>query len=297
MTQSNLNSLKQQPLLSNLVKQYFALAALSSTVLLTACGGGGEESSAQADAPSVVANAKAEAAGWNKVAGENQQFNVTGTQNVRYGIGNQWIYKQLSGTVQCTNNFFGSDPAFGIVKQCDVSSDAAAPAPSGAPNPPAPAPAPAAPAPSTSAAGTCGISNFSQQTLALVNQFRSQPRNCGSEGNFPAAPPLAWNEALKNASVAHSADMAQNNYFSHDSRDGRKFTDRITAAGYTWIGGGENIAAGQQTLDSVMEAWKNSPGHCSNLMSASHKDIGLACVEHPNGLYGKYWTMELATPR
>jgi uncharacterized protein YkwD len=54
---------------------------------------------------------------------------------------------------------------------------------------------------------------------------------------------LAINSSLSTAAYLHSKDMAENNYFSHTSLDGRTFDQRIVAAGYTnWTALGENIA-------------------------------------------------------
>src|SRR5438132_204109 len=57
---------------------------------------------------------------WTFVANENQSFTVSGTQLVRYGANSSWVQKNVSGTVPCTNAYFGSDPAPGIVKACYV---------------------------------------------------------------------------------------------------------------------------------------------------------------------------------
>jgi hypothetical protein len=87
---------------------------------------------------------------WNRIATENQPFTVSGTQTVRYGSGSTWIQKSATGSGQCSNTFFGSDPLFGVVKECQVQSGTAAPPP--------PAPAPAPPPPSgTSAARIANI--------------------------------------------------------------------------------------------------------------------------------------------
>ncbi|MFL6662638.1 MAG: S8 family peptidase [Rhizobacter sp.] len=67
---------------------------------------------------------------WTWIAGEHQAFSVSGTQTVRYGAGSSWITRSVSGSGVCSNEFFGSDPAFGLGKECDVSSTAAAPPPS-----------------------------------------------------------------------------------------------------------------------------------------------------------------------
>jgi hypothetical protein len=60
------------------------------------------------------------AASWTRIAVESQSFSVSGTQTVRYGTGSSWITKSVTGTGQCTNDWFGYDPAVGIVKECDV---------------------------------------------------------------------------------------------------------------------------------------------------------------------------------
>jgi hypothetical protein len=57
---------------------------------------------------------------WTKVANEGQTFSLSTTKTVRYGAQTSWIQKTLSGTVQCTNSFFGADPIYGVTKECDV---------------------------------------------------------------------------------------------------------------------------------------------------------------------------------
>ena len=57
---------------------------------------------------------------WTKIANEGETFTLSTTKTVRYGSGTNWVQKTLSGTVSCTNGFFGSDPAYGVVKECDV---------------------------------------------------------------------------------------------------------------------------------------------------------------------------------
>lgn len=148
-------------------------------------------------------------------------------------------------------------------------------------------------------AGTCDLPDFKQDLLTRINALRAAGASCGSSGNFPAAAPMAWNDRLTQASDAHALDMATKNYFSHDSQDGRAFSDRITAAGYTWSAAGENIAAGQPTVESVMSAWRSSPGHCANLMSANYVDVGVACrpAASSTNVYRTYWVMDLGKPR
>jgi uncharacterized protein YkwD len=85
--------------------------------------------------------------------------------------------------------------------------------------------------------------------------------------------------------------MATNNYFSHTSRDGRTFGQRIENAGF---GGGyprgENIAAGSSTAQGVMNQWMSSDGHCRNIMTAGFRAIGVGYAERAGSTYRHYWT-------
>ncbi len=79
---------------------------------------------------------------------------------------------------------------------------------------------------------------------------------------------------LTAAAQDHSADMASQGYFSHDSQDGRGFADRITAAGHP-SPGGENIAQGQWSAAEVVQARLDSPGHRRNIEGCSFATIGV----------------------
>lgn len=143
----------------------------------------------------------------------------------------------------------------------------------------------------------CGTADFQAEVLRMVNERRAAGASCGAQGSFPAAPALTWNDALANAAYLHSKDMADLNYFSHDSKDGRTFSQRMTAQGYSWSRAGENIAAGQGTLAIAMDGWMKSDGHCANIMNAGFRQIGLGCARNADSTYKIYWTMDLAAPR
>lgn len=128
--------------------------------------------------------------------------------------------------------------------------------------------------------------------MTLINQARASSRTCGSTA-YPAAAALAWNGQLFDAAAGHSADMANQNYFDHTSKDGRNPGQRMSAAGYSWSAYGENIAAGQTSAASVMAGWMESPGHCSNIMNKNFRDVAVACVVNSSSTYKRYWTMNL----
>lgn len=132
--------------------------------------------------------------------------------------------------------------------------------------------------------------------LQLVNARRAAGATCGSRGSFAPAAALSWNTKLTAASYGHSRDMADNNYFSHTSLDGRTLGDRVTAAGYGWSALGENIAGGQNTVQQVVDGWMASEGHCANIMNANFTEIGVACAYNASSTYKYYWTMDLGRP-
>ena len=101
------------------------------------------------------------------------------------------------------------------------------------------------------------------------------------------------NQKLSNASYGHSYDMGVNNYFAHNSLDGRTPWDRIRAAGYTYNTSlGENLAAGYQTAQAAYDAWRASPGHDANMRNGTYCAIGVSRVYVPNSTYGYYWTTD-----
>jgi hypothetical protein len=116
--------------------------ALLLPIALAACGGGGgdnnnsgsnSENAAAAETAATPGSASPlspqAAIVWNRIATENQAFNVSGTQTVRYGSGSTWIERSVTNGGQCSNEFFGNDPLFGVVKECQLGTDSAAPAP------------------------------------------------------------------------------------------------------------------------------------------------------------------------
>jgi uncharacterized protein YkwD len=86
--------------------------------------------------------------------------------------------------------------------------------------------------------------------------------------------PVRTEPRLAAASLAHSRDMVDRDYFSHTSPDGKGPGDRAGAAGYpSWSG--ENIAAGYPTPAAVVQGWMNSAGHKANILNCRSKATGV----------------------
>jgi uncharacterized protein YkwD len=92
--------------------------------------------------------------------------------------------------------------------------------------------------------------------------------------------------------------MAEQAFFDHVDREGRRVAQRADAAGYQWRAIGENLAAGHRTLDDALRGWLRSAGHCRNLLDERFTDFGLARVvsQRPNDRYRVYWTLVLGRP-
>jgi len=170
---------------------------------------------------------------------------------------------------------------------------------------------------------TTGIYNESDSQeikfLKVINYARSMPRECRntngmynepSRGFFKAAAPLEFNQDLYAAALEHSIDLAKSSTFSHygsgtasdvtGSNLGHKssFSERIKANGYVnYSTIAENIGAGQKTIEEVVHAWLESPGHCANLMNPKLKEVGVAKYVEPNSQYKVYWTSDFGARR
>ena len=68
---------------------------------------------------------------------------------------------------------------------------------------------------------------------------------------------------MDDVACEHSRGMGDHSFFSHTGSDGLAPGDRVRNAGYDGSAVGENIAAGQQSIDAVMAARLDSPGHCA----------------------------------
>lgn len=98
-------------------------------------------------------------------------------------------------------------------------------------------------------------------------------------------PELTSDSALTQAAANHCLWIVTNNSVTHEGENGSLPWDRTAAAGWTGGAVGENLAAGQTTVDQVMAGWDASPAHQANLQNASWDSIGVAIATWPAGGY------------
>ena len=126
--------------------------------------------------------------------------------------------------------------------------------------------------------GVTNASQFELKVLELVNNERAK--------NGLSA--LELKENLSEVARNHSMDMAKNKYFDHTNLKGQSPFDRLKSAGISYSYAGENIAAGQNTPQAVVNAWMNSEGHRKNILSKNFNKIGLGYYN--GGPKYHYWT-------
>ncbi len=122
-----------------------------------------------------------------------------------------------------------------------------------------------------------------EEVIALVNQERSRR----------GLPALTYNSDLANVARTKSADMAQNNYFSHNSPTYGSPFEMLQTFDIPFTAAGENIAKGQTTAQEVMNAWMNSSGHAANILNSAFSEIGVGYV-YNNGV--PIWTQMFIHP-
>ena len=78
-------------------------------------------------------------------------------------------------------------------------------------------------------------------------------------------------------------DLFTNQYFEHESPDGKSVSDIVEQLGYEYLSIGENLALGNYTDNQeIVLSWMESPGHKANILNEKYTDLGVAVKE------GKY---------
>ena len=107
--------------------------------------------------------------------------------------------------------------------------------------------------------------------------------------------PLHREDTLMAVSDFYACRLADGGFFSHrDPFDNSTIDSRAIAFGYPFMKIGENLAAGQLSVDEVMEAWMASPGHRANILDPDFTEIGLAVKL--GGADGPFWVQEFGRP-
>jgi hypothetical protein len=123
-----------------------------------------------------------------------------------------------------------------------------------------------------------GILGYSSEITyqKVLDQTNNERKKAGLE-------PLQYNSVLAESAKKKAEDMFKNNYWAHNSPDGKTPWTFFDAVGYKYSVAGENLAKDFYDTDSLIKAWMNSPTHKANIIHAKYKEIGIAVV---NGTLG-----------
>lgn len=135
------------------------------------------------------------------------------------------------------------------------------------------------PQPETAIAPDDDAVAFIDQVVFLTNKIRAR-HGLGE---------LKVDDSLSRAAAEHSSDMAENDYFSHVSRDGDRLRQRTADEGYGSRYVGENIAAGHDTAEEVVAGWMRSAGHRANILNAKFNEIGVGYAYEDDSRFDEYW--------
>lgn len=116
--------------------------------------------------------------------------------------------------------------------------------------------------------------DFQQQVIDLTNKAREKN----------GLKPLKNSNDVEEVAQTKSEDMAKNDYFSHTSPTYGSPFDMLKEFGVNYSTAAENIAAGQQSPQSVVDGWLNSSGHRKNIMNKNITHIGVGYAKD-----GNYW--------
>lgn len=102
---------------------------------------------------------------------------------------------------------------------------------------------------------------------------------------------LNENQKLNDSAMNKAQDMLINQYFAHTSPSGQKLSNWLSKSNYNYKFAGENLAIGFDTAEGVIEAWKQSPTHYSNIIDPDFTEIGVGVI---SGQYSGYDTILIA---
>jgi len=129
----------------------------------------------------------------------------------------------------------------------------------------------------TTGGGTVGsgaMSSDESRILQLVNAERAKA----------GAKALSSSSDCTRLARMKSQDMADNNYFSHQSPTYGSPFDMLKSNNVSYMYAGENIAM-NQSAEAAFRAWMNSEGHRKNILNPNFTELGVGIAPKGNGSY------------
>lgn len=137
-------------------------------------------------------------------------------------------------------------------------------------------------------------SQKSEETTSEMTQAEAVLKLVNQERAKVGLQPLKLTQKLTNIAYTKAKDMADKNYFSHQSPTYGSPFDMLKQFGVSYSYAGENIAAGQKSAEEVMNSWMNSSGHKANILNKNYTQIGVGFYR--GGQYGTEWVQLFIKP-
>ncbi len=125
-----------------------------------------------------------------------------------------------------------------------------------------------------------------EEALRLVNAYRTQK----------GLRALTLEPRLSKAAFALATDMSRYDRMSHYGPDGADIEHRLASAGYDFSVAAENIGAGQQSVEEMVEGWKKSAPHSKNMLISDARHMGIAMQHRPDSRFKTFWTLVIGAP-
>lgn len=121
------------------------------------------------------------------------------------------------------------------------------------------------------------VYSIEKQLFQLLNQERDR-RGLSPLKNLPELVALAR---------AHSRDMAWQDRLTHDSSDGKTYSDRLVEAGIFFLGNGENGAFSETYSSQIIhQSLLESPEHRENIYDPHFDQVGIGVIyQKDKGFY------------
>lgn len=125
---------------------------------------------------------------------------------------------------------------------------------------------------------------FAQRVFELTNEEREK------EG----LPPFGNMDVLDTVALTRAWELSVEYRPDHTRPNGSPFVEAFNENGIIYGAWGENIAAGQDSPESVVEAWMNSPSHRAAILNPDYTYMGTGCYYIPDDYqeYFYFWTQE-----
>jgi uncharacterized protein YkwD len=129
------------------------------------------------------------------------------------------------------------------------------------------------------------LSPVEHATLDRINAYRRAHHRA----------PLRIDRRLTRSARWMARDLQTHPYFAHTDSTGRSPFARIAAYGYPsrTTTRGENLNAGFDTVAASFAAWRASPEHNANMLSAKYHTIGVSVrFGNAGGAFSSYWVTD-----